>query len=115
MVTIANTSRLALRASLGFEVLTGGSAAPAWSSAPILRTDGERTVTLSLANATADAAPTAVRYLWSNTPCGAGTYGCPVYVDVPALGALTGENTSVPLGPAILPISPSPAPYEARK
>ena len=54
MVTVVNASRLALRASLGFEVLTGGSA-PAWISAPILRTDGERTVTLSLANATADA------------------------------------------------------------
>ena len=114
VVTVVNASRLALRASLGFEVLTGGSA-PAWISAPILRTDGERTVTLSLANATAGAAPTAVRYLWSNTPCGAGTYGCPLYVDVPALGALTGENTSVPLGPAILPISPSPAAYEGHK
>ena len=114
VVTVVNASRLTLRASLGFEVLTGGSA-PAWISAPILRTDGERTVTLSLANATAGAAPTAVRYLWSNTPCGAGTYGCPLYVDVPALGALTGENTSVPLGPAILPISPSPAAYEGHK
>ena len=104
-VTVANTSggALTVRASLGFELLIGG-AQPMWHSAPIVHCDGAHTLTLSLPDALAEdgGAVLALRYLWSNTPCGGGTLGCPVYVSVPKLGSLTGENDTLPLGPAML-------------
>ena len=45
----------------------------------------------------------AVRYLWRSTPCGPLTFGCPIYLKVKALGALTGG------GPAALARSWPPA------
>ena len=104
-VTVANTSggALTVRASLGFELLIGG-AQPMWHSAPIVHCDGAHTLTLSLPDALVEdgGAVLALRYLWSNTPCGGGTLGCPVYVSVPKLGSLTEENDTLPLGPAML-------------
>jgi len=100
-VTIANASSLVVRASLGFEVLAAQGPSPRmWQSAPIVRTDGGSTLVLSLANVSA--APTALRYLWSTTPCSADRLACPVYHPVPKLGRLTGESDTLPLGPAAL-------------
>ena len=101
-VTVANTSgaTLTVRASLGFEVLVARD----WHSAPIVLCDGRQTLTLALPNATAGAALLALRYLWTNKPCGGGTFSCPVYVSVPKLGALTGENDTLPLSPAMISI-----------
>jgi hypothetical protein len=45
----------------------------------------------------------AVRYLWGNTPCSGQIFSCPIYVTVPQLGGnLSGENDTLPLGPAIV-------------
>ena len=98
IVTITNASSLIVRSTLGFEVLAGD----AWYSAPIMNTDGVHTLTLSLANVTGEVA--AVRYLWGNSPCSRDIFSCPVYVPVPKLGSLTGENDTMPLAPAILPV-----------
>ena len=49
--------------------------------------------------------PRAVRYLWHNSPCAANEpFSCPVYAPAPTLGALSGERTSLPLAPFILPL-----------
>jgi hypothetical protein len=104
VVQIANMSEgssLTVRASLGFEVLVLES----WYSAPIVHSDGASTLQLSLANVTGGGTAVALRYLWGSSPCGLDILRCPVYVTVPKLGTLTGENDSLPLGPAILPIS----------
>ena len=103
VVKIANTSgsSLTVRASLGFEVLVQEM----WYSAPIVHSDGADTLQLSLANVTGGGTAVALRYLWGSSPCGRDILQCPVYVTVPKLGALTGENDSLPLGPAVLPIS----------
>jgi len=104
VVTVANTGgSLLLRASLRFEVLLIND--NRWHSAPILRTEETDTLTLSLPNVTVGADVVAVRYLWSNTPCSASILSCPVYVTVPKLGSLTGEKDTLPLGPAILPVT----------
>lgn len=104
-ITLTNTGggTLIVRASLGFEVLIGETQ-PMWHSAPIVHCDGKHTLTLSLPDVTVedDGVVMALRYLWSNTPCGGGTLGCPVYVSVPKLGSLTGENDTLPLGPTIV-------------
>ena len=81
--------------------------------APIVRTDGGHTITLSLANVTAVGNVTALRYLWSNTPCSGDILRCPVYVPAPRLGSLTGEDDAVPLGPAIVPVMQGPAPQQS--
>jgi hypothetical protein len=104
VVKIANASSLIIRAPLGFEVLTQGPPGTngLWHSAPIIRTDGQCTITLSLSNVTGTVV--ALRYLWSRTPCSGDTFSCPVYYPVRRLGVLTGENDSLPLGPAILAV-----------
>jgi len=123
IVTVANASGpLTIRTSLGFEVLATKERrnpssshgqlwdppddTPMWYSAPILRAGdggGTHTVTLSLANIQGAPSVQAVRYLWGNTPCSGQIFSCPIYVTVPQLGGnLSGENDTLPLGPAIV-------------
>ena len=93
---LAGNSLEALTTSsrFGFEALgTDGL----WHSTPV-EAIGASTVTLSGSPAGAKA----VRYLWRSTPCGPLTFGCPVYLKVTALGALTGQHDYLPLAPFVL-------------
>ena len=85
---------LELRARVGFELL---GADGLWHSAPVIDVRDNHTVRVSVGGA--DVAPTAVRYLWYDTPCSNAPYSCPVYAVVPALGELSGELDHLPLGP----------------
>ena len=53
----------------------------------------------------------ALRYLWGSTPCSGVTYSCPIYVHVPRLGGLSGENDMIPLGPAVLALNSTVTQY----
>lgn len=85
---------LATSSKFGFEAL---GADGLWHSTPV-EAIGASTVTLSGSPAGAKA----VRYLWRSTPCGPLTFGCPIYLKVKALGALTGEHDYLPLAPFVL-------------
>lgn len=83
------------RTALGFEVL---GADKNWHVTPITGTSNG-TITIG----SVPAGPSAIRYLWYSAPCGnAAPYQCPVYVKVQALGSLSGELDSLPLGPFIM-------------
>ena len=112
-VWVANATELIVRNHLGFEVLAGepnDTTTWQWHSAPILSTDGVQTLVLSLNDALSQGVTAhivAVRYLWGTSPCSLEVFNCSVYVPVPKLGSLTGENDTLPLGPAILPVGTS--------
>jgi hypothetical protein len=112
-VWVTNATGLIVRNHLGFEVLAGEPSDMTtwrWYSAPIVSTDGVQTLLLSLPEHvlsqydTEGAMPqvVAVRYLWGSSPCSLEVFNCSVYVSVRKLGALTGENDTMPLGPAVL-------------
>lgn len=85
---------LTTSSTFGFEAL---GADGLWHSTPV-EAIAASTVTLSGSPAGAKA----VRYLWRSTPCGPLTFGCPVYLKVTALGALTGQHDYLPLAPFVL-------------
>lgn len=85
-----------IRSNFGFEILGGDDN---WHTVEIT---GSTTDTVTFGPAPAGAS--GVRYLWgtSDAPCGnAAPYKCAVNIKVPALGALSGEFESLPLGPFI--------------
>jgi hypothetical protein len=113
-VWVANATGLVIRNHLGFEVLAGEPSDITtwrWHSAPILSTDRIQTLVLSLNEVLSQGATIygtphvlAVRYLWGTSPCSLEIFNCSVYVPVQKLGSLTGENDTLPLGPAMLPV-----------
>jgi hypothetical protein len=110
VVTISGVGADGLEVGIGregFEVLGNCSASVkscntclCWAPCNITAFSAD-TVTLG------DAPPLAkaVRYLWTNSPCGSNNpYQCPVYAKVAPLGTLSGEDKNLPLGPFILKI-----------
>lgn len=85
---------LPVRRTIGFEIL---GASGFWMGAPILRTEGD-TVILGSCPSGAKA----LRYLWYNCPCTTTPFRCPLYTAVPAIGKLSGELSSIPVGPFVL-------------
>ena len=85
---------LPVRRKIGFEVL---GASGFWISTPIVHAKGD-TVTLGGCPSGARA----LRYLWYNCPCTTAPFRCPLYTSVPAIGKLSGELSSVPVGPFVL-------------
>ena len=83
----------------GFEVLGScAGAALCWQSCKVTGSTGFTVTVGGLPGA-----PQAVRYLWYSSPCGVNQpYQCPVYAPVPPLGALSGEDHPLPLGPFIM-------------
>ena len=86
-----------LRSKTGFELL---GADGVWHNAPLagLSAPSKGSVRVPIPSGVA---PTAVRYLWYDTPCGNQPYRCPVYAKTKALGSLSGELDFLPLGPFI--------------
>jgi len=93
VVTVSGMSSgqsLQVRAKMGFEVFGGDKA---WHAVPIVSSTAD-SVTLE-----AFKGATAVRYLWTDSPCTAQPYLCAVYAPVVPLGDLSGQLDFVPLGP----------------
>ena len=96
-------SGLVIRQQFGFEILGSDSQ---WHTAII---DTKASAGDTVVFGPAPAGAKAVRYLWgtSAAPCGNTEgpvqipYNCAVNVNVPALGALSGEFDTLPLGPFI--------------
>lgn len=89
------------RAAAGFELLGNDGI---WHSALVSATDiAGATIILPIPSGCV--VPRAIRYIWYDTPCSNYPYMCPIYVSVPALGGLSGELDSLPLGPFIANIS----------
>ena len=87
----------------GFEVLGNCSATQlCWKSCKI---SGSGSGSGSVTVGGLPAAVRAVRYLWGSSPCGSNSpYQCPVYAKVKPLGALSGEDHPLPLGPFIMEV-----------
>ena len=85
---------LPVRRRIGFEIL-GPSGF--WISTPIVYAQGD---TVILGGCPSDAR--ALRYLWYNCPCTTTPFRCPLYTAVPAIGNLSGELPSIPIGPFVL-------------
>ena len=81
-----------LHSSKGFEVLANGK----WQSAPVVSHTND-TVTVG----EVPPAATKLRYNWYSNPCGEQCFGCAVYVSVPKIGELSGEEPFLPLAPFI--------------
>ena len=90
------------RAAAGFELLCKDT----WHSA-LVNAASIAGATITLPLPAGCVAPRAIRYIWYDTPCSNYPYMCPIYVTAPALGGLSGELDSLPLGPFILSISSS--------
>ena len=97
LTNLTTAGLLPARRTIGFEIL---GASGFWNSTPIVST--------TATSVTVEGCPsgaTVLRYLWYNCPCTTAPFMCPLYVAVPAIGALSGELDSIPIGPFVLAIT----------
>ena len=96
LTNLTTAGLLPARRTIGFEVLGANGF---WNSTPIVST----TATTVTVGGCPSGART-LRYLWYNCPCTTVPFMCPLYVAAPAIGSLSGELDSEPIGPFIIDI-----------